>query len=186
MQTLRYLFPKRIVREYDKDETTEVSGIYGRETPLSQATRRVSHYGYEQASSSSESSHGRRHVSLDELRAAVKRLAGFFELDSTKPRLYGYDSPNTTRFPNLDEYPIAKSMLPESAERTLSRLARMMQREEYSSKYKKPVSVFEAHQLRVAKRSLAMNPIMANMVGMPHDEARAVVKRITGKTTSHE
>lgn len=47
---------------------------------------------------------------------------------------------------------------------------------------KKELSVFEKHQLRIAKATLKMNDVMANiMVGMTKKEAVEVIKRLREK-----
>lgn len=47
---------------------------------------------------------------------------------------------------------------------------------------KKQLSVFDYHQLKIARATLKMNPVMASIMGGPSiEEARAIIKRITGK-----
>lgn len=44
------------------------------------------------------------------------------------------------------------------------------------------LSVPEQHQLRIARQTLRMNDVMARVMGgMTKDEAREVIKRLTGK-----
>jgi|GEM_PF-3679072 len=44
------------------------------------------------------------------------------------------------------------------------------------------LTVAERHQLKVAKRTLKMNDVMARVLGgMTKDEARAIIKKLEGK-----
>lgn len=48
---------------------------------------------------------------------------------------------------------------------------------------KKQLSVFEKHQLAIARKTLKMNDVgVLVMGGMTKEEAREVIKRLTGKT----
>ena len=45
---------------------------------------------------------------------------------------------------------------------------------------KKTLSVFEQHQLKIAKDTLKMNPIMAKIMGgMTIEEAKVIIKKLS-------
>jgi len=47
---------------------------------------------------------------------------------------------------------------------------------------KNQLSVFDKHQLKIARDTLKMNDVMAKILGgMTKEEAREVIKRFTGK-----
>lgn len=47
---------------------------------------------------------------------------------------------------------------------------------------KKRLSIFDFHQLKIARSTLRMSDVGASIMGgMTKDEARAVIKRLTGK-----
>jgi hypothetical protein len=46
---------------------------------------------------------------------------------------------------------------------------------------RRTLSVPERHQLRIARKSLTLQPPFDRIFGMPHDEAREVIRRLTGR-----
>jgi len=47
---------------------------------------------------------------------------------------------------------------------------------------KRELSIFEKHQLAIAKKTLKMNDVFSLVMGGPDkEEAREIVKRLTGK-----
>lgn len=50
------------------------------------------------------------------------------------------------------------------------------------NKAKKPLSVFDKHQLRIARQTLSMHDAAVGVMGGPSkQEAREIIRRLTGK-----